>query len=119
MQELRNEVPEAKVEFLQARPAAAERACKTLLTRHLNAAQLDLCSQKSVAAAAAAFGAKHPKLELLVLNAAVMATPFKLTEDGFEEQMAATHFGHFALAGLLMDKCVPLRSGCVLGARAR
>ncbi len=33
-----------------------------------------------------------------------MATPFKLTEDGFEEQMAATHFGHFTLTGELLDK---------------
>jgi NAD(P)-dependent dehydrogenase (short-subunit alcohol dehydrogenase family) len=78
------------------------------------AAQLDLCSQKSVKEAAAAFGAKHPRLEFLVLNAAVMATPFKLTEDGYEEQMAATHFGHFALAGLLMDKCVSVAPGCAL-----
>ena len=58
--------------------------------------------------AAAAFNAKHQNLHTLILNAAVMATPFTLTEDGFEEQMAATHFGHFALAGLLMDKCVPV-----------
>ena len=72
------------------------------------AAQLDLCSQKSVKEAAAAFGAKHPRLEFLVLNAAVMATPFKLTEDGYEEQMAATHFG------LLMDKCVSVAPGCAL-----
>ena len=55
--------------------------------------------------AAAAFSAKHPKLEYLILNAAVMATPFKLTEDGFEEQMAATHFGHFTLTASLIDKC--------------
>ena len=65
-----------------------------------------MCSQKSVKEAAAAFSSKHKKLHTLVLNAAVMATPFTLTEDGFEEQMAATHFGHFALAGLLMDTCV-------------
>ena len=66
--------------------------------------QLDLCSQKSVKEAAEAFAAKHDKLHLLINNAAVMGTPFALTEDGFEEQIAATHFGHFTLTGLLMPK---------------
>jgi NAD(P)-dependent dehydrogenase (short-subunit alcohol dehydrogenase family) len=59
-----------------------------------------------VKAAAASFKAKHDRLHYLINNAAVMATPFATTVDGFEEQMAATHFGHFTLTGELMDKCV-------------
>jgi len=103
MEELRKEVPEARVEFLKARRRSASRptACDSRA-----ALQLDLCSQKSVKDAAAAFESKHKRLDYLILNAAVMAVPFKLTEDGFEEQMAATHFGHYTLAGLLMNKCV-------------
>ena len=33
-----------------------------------------------------------------------MATPYKLTEDGFEEQIAATHLGHFTLTAELIDR---------------
>lgn len=82
VEEIKRQTPTAKVEFLA----------------------LDLCSQKSVKAAAAEFKSRHDKLHLLFNNAAVMATPFKLTEDGFEEQIAATHLGHFTLTGELLDR---------------
>ena len=66
--------------------------------------QMDLCSQASVKSAAAAFKSRHTKLHYLFNNAAVMATPFRLTEDGHEEQLAATHLGHFTLTGELLDR---------------
>ena len=65
--------------------------------------QLDLCSLASVAEAAATFKSRHKALHLLINNAAVMGTAFATTPDGFEEQMAATHFGHFALTGHLIE----------------
>ncbi len=40
-------------------------------------------------------------VDVLILNAGVMATPFKLTKDNFEMQMGTNHLGHFALTGLL------------------
>ena len=43
-------------------------------------------------------------VDVLILNAGVMATPFSLTKDGFEVQMGTNHLGHFALAGLLREK---------------
>ncbi len=43
-------------------------------------------------------------VDVLILNAGVMATPFSLTKDGFELQMGTNHLGHFALAGLLREK---------------
>ena len=64
---------------------------------------MDLCSQKSVKEAAAEFKKAHGKLHYLFNNAAVMATPFKVTEDGHEEQLAATHLGHFTLTGELLE----------------
>ncbi len=40
-------------------------------------------------------------IDVLILNAGVMATPLAKTQDGFELQMGTNHLGHFALAGLL------------------
>lgn len=64
----------------------------------------DLCSQASVRDAAKEFGKRHSKLDILCNNAGIMGTPFKLTEDGFEEQMATTHYGHFTLTGCLLPQ---------------
>lgn len=36
-------------------------------------------------------------LNVLVNNAGIMATPFKLTGEGYESQFATNHLGHFAL----------------------
>jgi len=43
----------------------------------------------------------YAKLDLLVLNAGIMAPPFSKTEDGFESQMAVNYFSHFLLTNLL------------------
>ena len=65
---------------------------------------LDLASQASVHEAAARFLKEHNRLDLLVNNAGVMASPFTLTEDGFELQFATNHLGPFAFTGLLLDQ---------------
>ena len=65
---------------------------------------LDLASLASVRGFAAEFSARHPRLDLLINNAGVMAVPFQKTADGFEMQIGTNHFGHFALTGLLLDK---------------
>ncbi|MCX4092737.1 SDR family NAD(P)-dependent oxidoreductase [Nocardia sp. alder85J] len=48
-----------------------------------------------------AFGAEYlatgRRLDLLVNNAGIMATPFTRTADGFESQFGVNHLGHFAL----------------------
>ncbi|EKG11072.1 Short-chain dehydrogenase/reductase SDR [Macrophomina phaseolina MS6] len=43
------------------------------------------------------------KVNVLVNNAGVMATPFGLTKDGFETQFGTNHVGHFLLFQLLKD----------------
>ena len=40
-------------------------------------------------------------IDVLILNAGIMATPFALTKDKFEMQIGTNHLGHFALTGLL------------------
>lgn len=42
------------------------------------------------------------RLDVLLNNAGVMATPLRRTADGFEGQLAANHLGHAALTWLLM-----------------
>ncbi len=65
---------------------------------------LDLADLGSVRAFAETFGGD--RLDLLVNNAGVMATPYRRTVDGFELQLATNHLGHFALTGLLLDRLV-------------
>jgi NAD(P)-dependent dehydrogenase (short-subunit alcohol dehydrogenase family) len=64
--------------------------------------RLDLADLSSVRE----FAEGYPEgaLDLLCLNAGVMALPPRKTADGFEMQMGTNHFGHFALAGLLLGR---------------
>ena len=65
-------------------------------------ASLDLASLASVSELAGRMLAEHPSIDLLINNAGVMATPRRLTEDGFELQLGTNHLGHFALTGRLL-----------------
>ena len=67
------------------------------------AALLDLADQGSVQAFATAWTGP---LDILVLNAGVMATPLGRTKEGWELQFATNHLGHFALATGLHDSLV-------------
>ncbi len=65
--------------------------------------QLDLGSQQLIRTFAAAYRARFNRLDMLINNAGLMATPYGKTEDGFETQFGVNHLGHFALTGLLVD----------------
>jgi NAD(P)-dependent dehydrogenase (short-subunit alcohol dehydrogenase family) len=65
--------------------------------------QLDLADLSSVHTAAQAWLGDHDRLDVLVNNAGLMATPLHRTADGFELQLGVNHLGHFALTGLLFD----------------
>jgi NAD(P)-dependent dehydrogenase (short-subunit alcohol dehydrogenase family) len=64
---------------------------------------LDLSDLASVRRLADAFAHRYDRLDLLINNAGIMATPFRKTVDGFESQFGTNHLGHFALTGLLLD----------------
>jgi NAD(P)-dependent dehydrogenase (short-subunit alcohol dehydrogenase family) len=69
----------------------------------LDLRELDLASLDSVRRFAASLTKEHPRLEVLVNNAGVMASPRRHTVDGFELQLGTNHLGHFALTGLLLE----------------
>lgn len=45
---------------------------------------------------------EHQSLNILINNAGIMATPFGLTQDGYEQQFGVNHVGHYALTLRLM-----------------
>ncbi|MYT71876.1 MULTISPECIES: SDR family NAD(P)-dependent oxidoreductase [unclassified Streptomyces] len=59
---------------------------------------MDLTDLDSMRAAAAHIRHSLPSLDLLMAVAGVMATPERHVGPGWESQLAANHFGHFALA---------------------
>lgn len=73
----------------------------------VDVARLDLADLSSVREFATSWSERNPGgLDLLVNNAGIMATPRRVTPDGFESQFATNHLGHFALTGLLLPALV-------------
>ena len=67
--------------------------------------QLDLNSLKSVKTFADNFLAEEKRLDLLVCNAGIMATPTReMTANGFEKQIGVNYFGHHYLISLLLPQ---------------
>ena len=66
--------------------------------------QLDLADLTSVDGFAKNVVATEPRLDLLILNAGIMAVPLSYTSAGFESQIGTNNFGHFALTTALLDK---------------
>ncbi|KAF4213727.1 hypothetical protein CNMCM8980_003720 [Aspergillus fumigatiaffinis] len=69
---------------------------------------MDLASLSSIRQAVTSFLSQSDKLNILINNGGVMATPESRTEDGFETQFGTNHLGHFLLFELL--KPILLRS---------
>ncbi|GGS70487.1 short-chain dehydrogenase [Planobispora rosea] len=69
---------------------------------------VDLASLASVRRSAGQVRDRYGRIDLLINNAGVMATPPVRTVDGFELQLAVNHLGHFALTGLLLDLMMPV-----------
>lgn len=63
--------------------------------------ELDLEDLESVRKAARAI---DYEIDVLILNAGIMAVPFRKTKEDFESQVGTNHLGHFAFAGLLRSK---------------
>jgi NAD(P)-dependent dehydrogenase (short-subunit alcohol dehydrogenase family) len=88
----------------------ADAARDSILADHPSAdvsiVDCDVSSLASVAAAAADFRGRFDRLDLLINNAGVMATPYERTVDGFELQLATNHLGHVALTAHLLPMLI-------------
>ncbi|MEM7780863.1 MAG: SDR family NAD(P)-dependent oxidoreductase [Pseudomonadota bacterium] len=62
----------------------------------------DLGSIESVRACGAEAAERFEKIDVLINNAGIMATPQGMTADGFESQFGTNHLGHFVLTSRLM-----------------
>jgi NAD(P)-dependent dehydrogenase (short-subunit alcohol dehydrogenase family) len=62
---------------------------------------VELGAMASIRSFAERFLARHPRVDVLIDNAGVMACPFEKTSDGFEMQFGSNHLGHFLLTCLL------------------
>ncbi len=85
--------------IVAARSEARGRAATQAIGRRAEWRPLDLASLASVAAFADRLLTEDARIDLLILNAGVMAPPKRdTTADGFELQLGTNYLGHFALA---------------------
>lgn len=84
----------------------AEEAKSSIVTDYpnaqINCLKLDVSSLGEVREFAHQFQRQYGRLDLLINNAGIMMSPYKVTEDGIENQFATNYIGHFALTGLLL-----------------
>ncbi len=68
----------------------------------LDLRELDLADLASINRFASGINSDYKKVDVLINNAGIMATPYRKTVDGFEQQFGTNHLGHFALTGKLL-----------------
>ena len=71
--------------------------------RNVEALPLDLADPELIERFAAQVIASHPRLNLLINNAGVMAIPLARDARGYEMQFATNHLGHFQLTKRLWN----------------
>ncbi|MGI8937063.1 MAG: oxidoreductase [Iamia sp.] len=104
---------------LTARDPAKGEATRDQILRkvpdaRLEVGTLDLASLASVEGFATEVAEHHPRIDVLVNNAGIMATPFARTEDGFELQIGTNHLGPFALTNRLLPSIEAAPAGRVV-----
>ncbi|RFA23387.1 oxidoreductase [Subtercola boreus] len=83
---------------LACRTVAKGDAAAARMPGDVTVRQLDVADLESVRR----FAAETERVDVLINNAGVMATPQQRTADGFELQFGTNFLGHFALTGLLL-----------------
>jgi NAD(P)-dependent dehydrogenase (short-subunit alcohol dehydrogenase family) len=91
----------------------AQRACDSVSGETIPAT-LELTDFDSVVACADAVRSLDRPIDILVLNAGVMALPELEQVYGLERQFVINHLGHFLLTNLLLDRVVAAPAGRVV-----
>jgi retinol dehydrogenase-14 len=78
----------------------------------------DLSSLASVRGLAAEFSSKHPKLDVLINDAAIFTSKRAMTADGFEVMFATNYLGPFLLTRLLIPRLEAARPSRVINVSA-
>ena len=81
-------------------PKKADGVASQLGRERVSWIEADFASLQSVREASKEVG----EIDVLILNAGIMAIPFTSSVDGFEMQIAVNHLGQFAFAGLISDR---------------
>jgi NAD(P)-dependent dehydrogenase (short-subunit alcohol dehydrogenase family) len=90
-------------------PKGQKVVSQILSEKHEGGGKIDLIEIKLDSLASVRKGAQDflqksgGRLNVMVCNAAIMATPFGKTKDGFEQQFATNHLSHFLLFHLVKD----------------
>jgi len=93
----------AEVVFACRSEERGQEALRYIPVKQAQLMLLDLADLRSVKAFAEEFLGTYSRLDLLLNNAGIMATPYGTTADGFEKQIGVNHLGHFALTHHLLD----------------
>ncbi len=91
----------------------AEKACASVEGR-ATPAVLELGNYDSIAACAAQVTAMGEPIDMLVLNAGIMALPELQQVNGLERQFAINHMGHYLLGRLLEESVLAAEAGRVV-----
>lgn len=84
--------------------AALETVRESVPEASVEIVELDLGSQSSTVAAAESIAKSHPRIDLLINNAGVMAMPEGRTEDDYETQLGINHLGHWTFTARLLPQ---------------
>lgn len=79
----------------------AEKVKSEFSSQRIEILELDLTDLENIRRAA---NNLKCDIDVLILNAGIMAIPKLTTKDGFEMQMGTNHLGHFAFAGLIRNR---------------
>ena len=90
----------AKVTIAARSVEKAEAVKREISSERIDLLELDLSDLESVRRAARQV---NYEIDVLILNAGIMAIPLRKTQDDFEMQIATNHLGHFAFAGLVRE----------------
>lgn len=93
---------------------AAQRIRDEVSEAAVEVVRLDLNSLAAVRDAADEIRDRFDHIDLLFNNAGIMWTPRARTVDGYDQQLAVNHLGHFALTGMLLDRITAVNDARII-----